>query len=265
MIKKGKGMACVLLLMVCLVPGITVLAETEKMEGLLPAGPVLVEGEGAESMANPEPMLVDKIQKYVADHVDPNIFASIHIEWVDGEPVIVLSVTKPLPPGQQKELEEMAGQDKLKIRIVDYSEKELMAKLEEIDMHAFEDQGVKIWSAGINVWENRVEVAIQPFNEQTAQLVYDKYGRDMIVVVEGHEIVPLDADRPVSHVSRLMDDQHSEQGPDSSQTMVPAVEEPSDPEQREASLSIEDASIEDTSFFKRIWQAVSSWVSRLFS
>src|SRR5690606_14020709 len=144
MIKKGKGMACVLLLMVCLVPGITVLAETEKMEGLLPAGPVLVEGEGAESMANPEPMLVDKIQKYVADHVDPNIFASIHIEWVDGEPVIVLSVTKPLPPGQQKELEEMAGQDKLKIRIVDYSEKELMAKLEEIDMHAFEDQGVKI-------------------------------------------------------------------------------------------------------------------------
>ena len=35
MIKKGKGIgACVLLLMVCLVPGITVLAESEKMEGV---------------------------------------------------------------------------------------------------------------------------------------------------------------------------------------------------------------------------------------
>jgi len=259
MVKKGIGLVLGLVMFLSLLPGMSVLAEeAEKMEIREPLAPVIEEGGGAGSMANPEPALVEAVHNYAAKHIDPEIFASIHIDWVNEQPVIVLSVTEPLGAEQEKELKALAGKEKLKIRIVDYSEKELLQKQEEIDMKAFESEGVKIWSVGINVWENRVEVAIEPFNQETARLVYDKYGKDMIKVVEGHEI--LDADLPVSHEGQMVIYQHTDQGTDPAQATIS-----SDAGEPDVLESAEDASPDQAPFFKRIWLAITQWVSGLFS
>lgn len=237
-----------------------VLAEEEGiMKGEIGPTPASGETSGEGALANPEPTLVEKVQQYVAEQIDPDLFAGVHIDWVDEKPVIVLSVTQSLDQKQEKELMALAEKEQLKIRIVDYSEKELMQKQQEIDVNAFEDQGVKIWYTGINVWTNRVEVGIEPFNEETAELVYDKYGRDMITVVEGHEAIPLAGDLPVSSNDEAVTSSSSDQNLPSSQTVATADgREP-------APLEEGTPPTEQTPIFQRIWQTIFSWFKGIFS
>lgn len=250
----------------CLLFGTGVLAEGESGQGKeIPPAPPLEGNSASGAWANPEPLLVEKVQQYAAEQISPDIFASVHIDWENREPVIVLSVTQPLSEKQEKELKALAGKEKLEIRQVDFSEKELLQKQQEIDVQAFEDQGVKIWHTGINVWTNRVEVGIEPFNEQTAQLVYDKYGHEMITVVEGHQAVLLAADLPVSQDGQLVVDQHGDEivarlpEPDASNAgPVAYLPEPVAPEEKEFIA-------DQPSFFQRVWQAVTSWFRGLFT
>ncbi|MDQ0338452.1 hypothetical protein J2S00_001236 [Caldalkalibacillus uzonensis] len=151
-----------------------------------------VDRHGDASIAPIDHVSVGKVQEYADENIDADIFASIHLEWENERMLVVLSVTEPLRDEQQLALQQLVQEPaELKIRIVDYSAEELYRKQAEIDMRAFEYQGVKIWYVGVNVFDNRLEIGIDPFNEDTAQLVYDQYGEDMITVVEGHEVKTL--------------------------------------------------------------------------
>jgi hypothetical protein len=137
---------------------------------------------------------IENIRAYIDSHMDKDTFASLHIDREERDlGVIVLSFTSPVADEHEQALTELA-EDPVQITFhqVDYTEEELLEKQNQIDMDAFEDEGITIHHMGVDVIENRVEVGIDPLNEETAQIIYDTYGDEMIQVVQGYEVILLE-------------------------------------------------------------------------
>ena len=215
--------------------------------------------DGDAVIAQPDPVSMENVQAYVDDHIDSRIFASIHLDWKREYPTIILSVTEPLSERQQSELQQLVAKPtELEIRIVDYSEDELLQKQAEIKMDAFEEEGVTIWHTGIDVYSNRVEIGIEPFNEKTAQRVYDQYGDEMITVTKGHEVTTMDL--PVSSEAdpgTTVADNGAQDTVGGDRGVLPAQ-----PEASSGEIADSEAG---SNFFQRIWRSISNWFSDLFS
>ncbi|MEW6698737.1 MAG: hypothetical protein AB1341_15590 [Bacillota bacterium] len=131
------------------------------------------------------------LQSYLEQNNFGDVFASMHIDREqNGSEIMILSFTKELTRDKQDEIRALASNpDSILFRVVKYSEKELAQKQMEIDQawKALEKEGIKIFHSGVNVFINKVEVGIGPYNENSAEKVYQRFGRDMIQVIEGHE------------------------------------------------------------------------------
>jgi hypothetical protein len=134
------------------------------------------------------PNNLQKIESYVRENLQ-DIFASLHLEDQDGRR-IVLSFCKEIENSQKDEILALADDPSaLVFRVVDYSENDLNQKMAEINQlwNSLESEGINIYHAGINVFINRVEIGIDPFNENTVRKVEQAFGSDMIKVVQGHQ------------------------------------------------------------------------------
>ncbi|OEF97420.1 hypothetical protein [Desulfuribacillus alkaliarsenatis] len=143
---------------------------------------------------------INQIQDYIKENIDYEIFASLHIDWdLHAKGAIVLAFTEELTKAQQADILNLVDDpDLVKFRVVEYSEKTLRSKQYEIDQQwaALEADGIKVRTTGVSVYTNKVEVAIEPYNEQTNAKVYEMFGSDMVEVVEGFEIQILGAEEP---------------------------------------------------------------------
>lgn len=128
------------------------------------------------------------IQAYINENLQ-DIFASLHLEDQNGQK-IVLSFSEEIEKSQKDELLALAEDPSaLVFRTVDYCENDLNQKMAEINQlwSSLESEGIKIYHTAINVFINRVEIGIDPFNEDTVLKVEQAFGSDMIKVVQGHQ------------------------------------------------------------------------------
>ncbi|WP_202079841.1 hypothetical protein [Caldalkalibacillus salinus] len=167
----------------------------------------LMEWEAAGIDAN-HTATIENLRAYIDANIDPGTFAGLHIdrdERLLG--TIVLSFTEEVSEETKQDMEALLSENaRLQIRIVDYTEQDLMAKQEEINKVFINDDGyitedIKMDHAGVDMINNVVEIGIRPFNEETAQVVYDRFGDEMINVVEGHALTPFDAAEGVAEAS----------------------------------------------------------------
>lgn len=73
----------------------------------------------------------------------------------------------------------------------------LLQKQEEIDNYVFETHANEITEKGFVVThtsqaEEYVEIGIQPFTQESADYIYELFGKDQVIVVEGLEPVTLE-------------------------------------------------------------------------
>jgi len=160
---------------------------------LVDRGPVdpnqSVSSQGPDQMNS-----IPEIQSYIKENI-PDIFASLHIEYdANGRQIIVLSFADEVSPQHKEAILALAEDPELIVfRLVDFSERQLLAKQAEIDAarNRLLTEGITIHHTGVNVFINRVEVGIEPYNEESIARIHELFGDEMVNVVEGREIYPL--------------------------------------------------------------------------
>ncbi|MDG5788020.1 hypothetical protein QA612_11015 [Evansella sp. AB-P1] len=195
--------------------------------------------------------VIENVRNYISKNIPKEIYSSLHIDREENElGTIVLSFTEPIEATHEEALKELVVDPaELTIRLVDFSEKELMEKQMEIDLNEFSDQGLNIYFTSVNVFENKVEVGISPFNEENIQLIYERYGSEMLHVIEGHQ-------------ARLMiEDDTADSIQEDTLLMVEEVTTTSD--ETGATLLKSDEEKEQN-VFQRIFQSIRDWFSSLF-
>jgi len=137
---------------------------------------------------------INEIHDYVYKHLH-DIFASLHIERDDeGREKIILSVVTDVSPSHKDAILALAKNPELVVfRVVDFTEQQLAQKQREIELarDSLIKEGIKIHHTGINVFINRVEIGIEPYNKESITKIHKILGSEMIEVVQGHEIIPL--------------------------------------------------------------------------
>ncbi|ADU28551.1 hypothetical protein [Evansella cellulosilytica] len=162
---------------------------------------------GTSAFAEQEPITREKLEEWEEQGIDPNhtevsenlleyvnehlsdIFASMHIDRSERElGVLVFSFIEPVSEEHASAMKQLVSSPaEVELRQVQYKEAELNAKTAEIDLNQFQEAGISIYRVGPDVTHNRVEIAIEPYNEENARMIYDYYGSEMIHVVEGEQ------------------------------------------------------------------------------
>jgi hypothetical protein len=134
---------------------------------------------------------IPEIQTYINENLR-DIFASLHIDRDGkGQEIVVLSFASEVSPQDKRAILALAENPELiDFRLVDYTEQELMAKQREITAawDSLNAEGIKIHTTGINVFINKVEVGIEPYNEDTIAKIHQAFGSEMVEVVQGYEV-----------------------------------------------------------------------------
>lgn len=135
---------------------------------------------------------IREIQAYINENISDDIYASLHIDRdTEGKEIVVLSFTQAIQGSQKDDILSLADNPSIiDFRIVDYSEKELTKKQREIadSWDGLGAEGIKIYHTGINVFTNRVEIGVDPYNEDTITKLHQAFGSEMIDVVQGYEV-----------------------------------------------------------------------------
>lgn len=150
------------------------------------------DGKGSELDAPDYKNSIGEIQAYIHENIDVDIYSSLHIDRdKDGNEIVVLSFTQEIIGNQKDDILALADNPSLIVfRAVDFSEKELTLKQREIDesWDSLNREGIRVYHTGINVFINRVEIGVDPYNEKTKTKIYQAFGSEMIDVVQGYEV-----------------------------------------------------------------------------
>ena len=146
---------------------------------------------------------IPEIQSYIEANLS-DIFASLHIDYdASGREKIVLSFTEEVSPKHKEAILALADDPEAVVfRLVDFTEKQLLAKQAEINAawNSLLAEGIKVHYTGINVFINRVEVGIEPFTEENVARIHELFGSEMVKVLEGQEIRALAMENGVEPV-----------------------------------------------------------------
>ena len=150
------------------------------------------DGKGSELDAPDYKNSIGEIQGYIYENIHEDIYASLHIDRdKDGNEIVVLSFTQEIIGDQKDDILALADNPSLIVfRTVEFSEKELTLKQREIDesWDSLNREGIRVYHTGINVFTNRVEIGVDPYNEETITKIYQAFGSEMIDVVQGYEV-----------------------------------------------------------------------------
>ena len=152
----------------------------------------LVDPNQSVSSDGPDEMnAIPEIQSYIYSNI-PDIFASLHIEYDKNDrPILILSFTEEVAPKHKEAILALATNPELIVfRLVDFTEQQLLAKQAEVDAawDRLLAEGIKVHHTSVNVFINRVEIGIEPFNNENIAKIHEAFGSEMIEVVEGQEI-----------------------------------------------------------------------------
>ncbi|MGN8648019.1 hypothetical protein ACTNEO_18290 [Gracilibacillus sp. HCP3S3_G5_1] len=136
---------------------------------------------------------IEKAQQYIEEYLADR-FAGLYIDR-EGQlsGVVVLMFTEPIAEEHQQALEGFAEQpEDIKIREVDYTEDQLIEKQKEIDDAGFEYDNFTIYHTSIDIINGKVVIGIDALNEDNRQFLYDKYGEELVEIVEGEQATTLE-------------------------------------------------------------------------
>jgi len=127
-------------------------------------------------------------------------------------------------------------------------------KQSEIDKYVFETNAKEFSEKGITVTNtgvigDYVEVGITPFNDENAKFIYDKFGKDLVKVVEGMQATTLDTDGAVPEYYMYMSGPAGAADDDAEPADAVVVSAPSEKETSPVA-----------SFFDNIWE----WITNIF-
>ncbi|UTR16086.1 hypothetical protein MM221_05860 [Salipaludibacillus sp. LMS25] len=135
---------------------------------------------------------VNNVLTYIDDHYISDSFASMYIDRTDDDfGVLVFSFINPIDDTHKKKMEQLVMEPtNILFRDVSYTEQALSEKQGEIDAawRWFEESGISLYHTGVNIIDDHVEIGISPYTSETAQLIYDEFGEDMVHVVEGQKV-----------------------------------------------------------------------------
>ncbi|QGH33190.1 hypothetical protein GI584_03685 [Gracilibacillus salitolerans] len=136
---------------------------------------------------------IENAQQYIEEHLSDS-FAGLYIDREEKQTgVVVLMFTESIADEHRQALEGFAEQpEDIEIREVDYTEEQLIEKQREIDQDGFEYDDFSIYYTGVDIIDGKVEVGIDPLNEENIQFLQDKYGVELIDVVEGEQATTLE-------------------------------------------------------------------------
>ncbi|MBU9723864.1 MULTISPECIES: hypothetical protein [Bacillaceae] len=140
-----------------------------------------------------------RAENYLSHVMGPEV--DIYLEWelvigdtwdVDEElerNLIVLT-TEPVAGDYQEEVRDIVGRDShVEFIIMEYTTDQLFEKHRYIydsifGSGEFQTENFEIKDVWVNILQNRVEIGIDPLNEENTQEIYEYFGEDMINVVE---------------------------------------------------------------------------------
>ncbi|MRH43511.1 hypothetical protein GH741_12560 [Aquibacillus halophilus] len=174
--------------------------------------------------------VIDKIRDYIEKNIDDGIFASLHIDREERDlGILVFSFTEPIAEEHKQAMEQFLTEHaEIQFREVEYTEDQLLAKLEEMDFEDFKDEGITIHHTSLDTIGNKIEVGISPYSEENVNVIKEQYGYEMITVVESDQSAVLE-----------------------------------DNEQAETA-NTDETQADDKNFLKRILASIKEWVGNLF-
>ncbi|MFD2043250.1 hypothetical protein ACFSTA_02505 [Ornithinibacillus salinisoli] len=186
------GLTAIILISVFFIGGLTVSANVEKSDDLSEKM-----DEWYEQGIDPNHTdVIMNINAYIEENMDAETFASLHIDRDQRDlGVIVVSLKEPIAEEDENNIEALLDEHaQVQFRQVDFTEDELVKKQQEIDLLELEKEGISVVHTSVDVISNRVEVGIDPYNEEDAAVIYEKFGDDMVSVVEGEQAFTLNGD-----------------------------------------------------------------------
>lgn len=188
------------------------------------------------------------IESYAREHL-AGTFGGLYLaDTADKGSTLIVAFTEAPSPEHEQKMRELAGPLAIDFRLVDYSLAELNEKQSEIgaQMQELEQQGVEIAYFGVDVMANRVTVAVTGDVHRAEEILFERFGGDMIEVVVGERPQLLPAN-----------------GEAESQVSDVPQEAPGDVIQQSSSAG--DANAGKVGFFQRILEWFRSLWSRLFN
>lgn len=130
---------------------------------------------------------------YVEEHYS-DIFETLHMEWKDGASQHVLLFTENIREDEQDIIRELVNDGSVRFETVPFSKEELLAKQSEIEAGGFEYDGFTINYLGSDLLNGIVNVAIAPYSNENAQVIYDEFGEDMVHVEQGDAVTTMEVE-----------------------------------------------------------------------
>ncbi|MCZ0703227.1 hypothetical protein J2T56_001493 [Natronobacillus azotifigens] len=167
---------------------------------------------------------------YIDEHLRDS-YETMYIDWDENnENKLVFLFRDPVDTAHQEAIRALVEEPSaIVFDEVLYTKEELIAKQKEIEAGGLEYDNFTINYLSSNVMNGTVNVGIVPYSEENAQILYQAYGNDMIVVEQGDEFTTME----MGIMARTSDQD--------------AVEE------------IKEEEEEELNFFQRLFRAIRSW------
>ncbi|WP_058306220.1 hypothetical protein [Gracilibacillus massiliensis] len=138
----------------------------------------------------------------VLDYIDANVSDTYAGMYIDREErdlgVLVFLFTEELSNHHKEQIESLIEEPaEVSFKQVAYTEQELMEKQDKINEDGLEYDEFSIYNTGIDIINTKIEIGIDPYSEGNAQVLYDKYGKGLINVIEGSKASTLEL-RPLN-------------------------------------------------------------------
>ena len=139
--------------------------------------------------------VMEDLHDYVEEHLEED-FAGRYINREERDlGVIVYLFTKMPDEEHVNAMEDLLDENaELSIETAELTEEELNSIQQEIDNAGFSYGDFEITHTAITIQHTAVEVGIEPYSEENAQMIYDAFGSDYVNVVEGEQAETMDDD-----------------------------------------------------------------------
>ncbi|SHN26543.1 hypothetical protein [Gracilibacillus kekensis] len=133
----------------------------------------------------------------VLDYINTNVsetFAGMYIDREEKDLGVLVFLFTEEPSNHHKAQMKNLIEEPTEIcfKEVAYTEQELMERQDEVNKDGLDYENFTIYHTGIDIINTKVEIGIAPYSEENAQKLYDKYGQDLINVVEGSKASTLE-------------------------------------------------------------------------
>ena len=132
--------------------------------------------------------VMEDLHDYVEEHLEED-FAGRYIDREERDLGVIVYLFTEMPDDEHvNAMEDLLDENaELSIETAEMTEDELNSIQQEIDNAGFNYGNFEITHTASMIQDTTVEVGIEPYSDENAQVIYDEFGTDYVTVVEGEE------------------------------------------------------------------------------